>query len=89
VFRAYPHIGNVLPAVGYSAAQLQTLAATVNASSAEIVVSATPIALAQLVTITKKIVRARYEYAEIGIPAFSSFVHAFLERLFPAQAGGT
>ena len=89
VFRAYPHIGNVLPAVGYSAAQLQALAATVNASSAEIVVSATPIDLAQLVTITKKIVRARYEYAEIGIPALSSFVDAFLERLSPAQGGGT
>ena len=45
------------------------------------VASATPIDLAQLVRITKKIVRARYEYAEIGIPALSSFVDAFLERL--------
>ena len=81
MFRAYPHIGNVLPAVGYSPAQPQALAATVNSSSTEMVVSATPIKLARLVTITKKIARARYQYPEIGIPALSSFVDAFLERL--------
>jgi predicted GTPase len=81
VFRAYPHTGNVLPAVGYSPAQLQALAATVNTSSAEMVASATPIDLAQLVRITNEIVRARYESVEIGIPALSSFVDAFLERL--------
>jgi hypothetical protein len=85
VFKAYPHIGNVLPAVGYSAAQLEALAATVNASAAEVVVSATPIDLAHLAPINKKIVRARYNYAEIGTPALSSFVDAFLERLSDAD----
>ena len=48
MFRAYPHIGKVLPAVGYGSAQLAALAATVNASAAEVVVSATPIDLARL-----------------------------------------
>jgi predicted GTPase len=81
MFRAYPHIGKVLPAVGYGAAQLRALAATVNASSAEIVVSATPIDLARLIPIDKPIVRARYEYAELGAPGLSTFVDAFLERL--------
>jgi predicted GTPase len=81
VFRAYPHIGKVLPAVGYGAAQLQALAATVNASTADIIVSATPIDLAHLVPIEKPIVRARYEYAEVGAPGLSTYVDAFLERL--------
>lgn len=61
VFRAYPHIGKVLPAVGYRSAQVQALADAVNASSADIVVSATPIDLARLVPIEKPIVQARYE----------------------------
>jgi predicted GTPase len=87
VFRAHPHIGRVLPAVGYGTAQLQSLAATVNASPADIVVSATPIDLARLVTINKKVVRARYEYAEVGTPGLSTFIDAFLLRL--AQAPGT
>jgi predicted GTPase len=86
IFQAYPHIDKVLPAVGYGAAQLQALAATVNSSAAEVVVSATPTDLGRLVSINKKIVRTRYEYAEIGAPALSSFVDTFLLRL---SQGGT
>ncbi len=56
-------------------------AATIEASAAEIVVAATPIDLASLVAIGKRIVRARYEYAEIGTPGLSSYVDAFLSRL--------
>ncbi len=80
VFRAYPHIGPVLPAVGYGPAQLAALAATINHSAAEMVVSATPIDLARLVPIGKPVIRARYEYAEDGAPALSSFVDEFLRR---------
>lgn len=78
VFRAYPHIGPVLPAVGYGPAQLAALAATINASTAEVVVSATPMDLARLVQIDKTVIRARYQYAEDGSPGLSSFVDAFL-----------
>jgi len=78
VFRAYPHIGRVLPAVGYGAAQLAALAATINASAAEIVVAATPIDLARLIRVDKPVIRARYEYAEEGAPALSSLIDEFL-----------
>jgi len=88
VFLAYPHIGKVLPAVGYGTAQLQALAATINASRADIVVSATPIDLARLVQINKRVVRARYEYAEVGSPGLSAFVDAFLRRHTPARHAG-
>ena len=80
VFGAYPHIGAVLPAVGYGPAQLAALAATINNSAAEIVVSATPIDLARLVHLAKPVIRARYDYAGDGTPALSSFVDAFLDR---------
>ncbi len=80
VFRAYPHIGAVLPAVGYGPAQLAALAATINNSAAEIVVSATPIDLARLVPIDTPVIRARYEYVEDGSPGLSSFVDGFLAR---------
>jgi predicted GTPase len=87
VFRAYPHIGKVLPAVGYGPEQLAALAATINNSTAEIVVSATPIDLARLVRIDKPVVRARYEYAEAGTPVLSSFVDEFLARHPPRHRG--
>ncbi|MGE0388066.1 MAG: GTPase [Gammaproteobacteria bacterium] len=65
VFERHPHIGAVLPAVGYGPAQLQALAQTIRASDAEIVISATPADLAALVPIDRPVVRARYDFQEM------------------------
>jgi predicted GTPase len=80
VYARYPHIGPVLPAVGYSAAQLQALEETIAGSTAEVVVIATPCDLAALIRIGKPVVRARYEFAEAGEPTLASVVEAFLDR---------
>jgi len=80
VFAKYPHIGRVLPAVGYDAAQLAGLRETINRSQAEVVVSATPIDLAALIAIDKPVVRARYEFAEAGEPTLASVVDDFLRQ---------
>ena len=79
VFEAYPHIGMVLPAVGYDAAQLAALQATINGAAVELVVSATPVDLARLVRLDKTVVRARYEFAEVDEPGLSSIVKAFAD----------
>jgi len=78
VYAQYPHIGKVLPALGYSPAQLEALAATINASDADVVVSATPCDLGALIDIDKPVVRAFYEFAEAGEPGLGSLVEAFL-----------
>ena len=80
VYRAYPHIGPVLPAVGYSDAQLAALAATIDASAAEVVVVATPFDLGRLVHVEKPLVRARYEFAEAGEPTLGAVIDAFVAR---------
>ena len=80
VYRRYPHIGPVLPAVGYDDAQLAALAATIEASAADVVVVATPFDLARLVRVTKPLVRARYEFAEAGEPTLGAVVDDFLAR---------
>ncbi len=80
VYHAYPHIGRVLPAVGYSAAQLRALETTINASVADVVVSATPVDLTRLLRVDKKLVRARYGLRETDEPRLSSMVDAFLDR---------
>ena len=64
VFRRYPHIGNVLPAVGYSPQQLDALRATIERADADVVVAATPVDLARLLAIDTPIVHARYEFAD-------------------------
>jgi predicted GTPase len=56
----------VLPATGYSREQLDALRQTINATPADLVVSATPIDLAALIQVHKPVVRARYEFAEVG-----------------------
>jgi predicted GTPase len=79
-FEKYPHIGRVLPALGYGAAQLQALEQTINSADADVVVSATPADLARLLHINKPIVRASYEFAESGEPTLSAIVDAFVEK---------
>ncbi len=80
-FGQYPHIGPVLPALGYNAAQLEALQATINAVPADVVVAATPIDLAALIDVNKPVVRARYEFAEIGRPGLAEEIEKFLQRL--------
>jgi predicted GTPase len=80
-FARYPHIGRVLPALGYGPEQLEALRATIAGSVAEVVVSATPIDLASLVVLEKPVVRARYEFADAGEPTLGSVVDGFVERL--------
>ena len=45
VYEKFPHIGQVLPAMGYGDEQLEELAATIDATPCDVVVSATPIDL--------------------------------------------
>ena len=68
VYAHYPHIGPVLPAVGYSPDQQWALADTIQASGADVVVAGTPIDLARRLEAVQltgiKVVRARYRYAD-------------------------
>ena len=85
VFARYPHIGRVLPAVGYSGAQLEALRDSINRARADVVVAATPLDLAALIAIDKPVVRARYDFAEAGEPTLGSLVDAFLARVASPQ----
>jgi predicted GTPase len=85
VFERFPHIGPVLPAMGYDAAQLSELQATIAAVAADVVVSATPVDLGRLIRVDKKLVRARYAFAETGEPRLSTLVDGFIARLANAS----
>lgn len=80
VYQKYPHIGTVLPAVGYHPAQLRALTGTINAADVDTVVSATPCDLAALIKINKPVVRARYRFAETGKPGLGHYVEKFLRE---------
>jgi predicted GTPase len=78
LYDRYPHLGRILPAVGYDDVQLAALAETMRRADCDVIVSASPIDLAARVSVGKPIVRARYEYADAGQPTLGGIVDAFL-----------
>jgi predicted GTPase len=79
VYRKYPHIGRVLPAMGYSAQEIADLEKSLNAVAADVVVAGTPVDLGRLMKLNKPLVRARYEFGEIGQPLLKEIVGEFLK----------
>ena len=74
VFTKYPHMGALLPAMGYSAEQRKDLEDTINQSDAEVVLIATPIDLRKICNLTKPAVRASYELEEVSSPTLSDIL---------------
>ena len=66
VYKKYPHVKKVLPAMGYSAQQLKDLSATIEATGADLVLVATPIDLRKLLKSSKPMIRVFYELEEIA-----------------------
>jgi predicted GTPase len=91
VFAQYPHIGNVLPAMGYGSDQIRALRETVLHSKADVVVAGTPIDLGALLDLDRPVVRARYEFEEGQQPGLGRVVDEFLEsyrgKRSPTSAG--
>ncbi|MEW6262316.1 MAG: cyclic 2,3-diphosphoglycerate synthase [Thermodesulfobacteriota bacterium] len=63
-FEAYPEIGALLPAMGYSPRQVKDLEETINRTDCDLVVSATPIDITRILTIDQPVLRVQYEYKD-------------------------
>ena len=77
-YAKFPHIGPVLPALGYSTEERAALCETIVRCGAEAVVSATPCDLSSLLGAGPRIVRARYELAEAEDPGLGAVLEAFV-----------
>ncbi len=64
----YPHIGPILPAMGYGQKQQQELEETINASPADLVLMGTPVDLTRILSVEKQCLRVTYELQERGSP---------------------
>jgi predicted GTPase len=83
VFKQYPHIGRVLPAMGYSQEQIEDLAATIKNTPCDLVLFSTPIHLCRLLSCAKPTLRVRYEYQDYGEPT----LQAVLKKKMAAWPG--
>ncbi len=79
-FEDYPHLKEVLPAMGYGREQLKELEQTINATDCDLVLSGTPVDLGRILKVKKAIVRVRYELQEIGRPNLEEVLGEFLEQ---------
>lgn len=78
MYARFPHIGPVLPAMGYGPDQLAALGETIENAEADMVISATPIDLGALIPLSKPVIRARYEFAEAEGPGLGGVIDRFV-----------
>src|ERR671927_381576 len=70
-FEHYPHVGTLLPAMGYGRRQMEDLRATIEASGAELVLIGTPIDLRKLIDFDVPALRVTYRLQEVGEPTLA------------------
>ncbi|MCW4013958.1 MAG: cyclic 2,3-diphosphoglycerate synthase [Candidatus Bathyarchaeota archaeon] len=65
VYDLWPHLGELLPAVGYSEHQMKELEDSINAVPCDIVLMGTPTDLRRYLKVDKPVLRVTYDYKEI------------------------
>jgi predicted GTPase len=73
-YEKYPHIGRVLPAMGYSELQIKDLEETVRRCVCDAVVIATPMDLRKKIQIDQPVVRVDYDFSVDLHPLIDHFV---------------
>jgi len=74
VFQSYPHIGVLLPAMGYGGKMVHDLEATVNAVPADVVLSGTPIDITRVIKVNKPVVRVGYDLKVVGAASLQTIL---------------
>jgi predicted GTPase len=75
-YEKYPHLGRVLPAMGYGDRQVRDLETTIDAVKCDSVVLGTPIDLRRILNIRKPAVRVRYEIRETTKPTLAEILRS-------------
>jgi predicted GTPase len=77
LYHAFPHLGPVLPAMGYGDEQVSELQQTIEAAGADVVVIGTPVDLRRLLRLRTPAVRVHYELEERTQPNLEEIVGAW------------
>jgi predicted GTPase len=77
----YPHLGAILPAMGYNRKQIEELEETINSVDCDSVLLGTPADLRRFLNINKPVAKVSYELREIGKPDLSDILRKFLRKI--------
>jgi len=80
VFAEYPHIGAVLPAMGYGEEQVAALAATIGRTPCDAVLIATPVDLRRLFEIQRPVARLTYDFVVRGEPTLEALLEPVVKQ---------
>jgi predicted GTPase len=80
-YKKYPHLGALLPALGYGNKQVEELKETIDHVPCDIVVIGTPIDLRRIVKISKPTVRVFYDLKVLGPISLEQLLTQFLKRV--------
>jgi len=75
-FAKYPHVAELLPAMGYGHKQMEDLRETIARSDAELVLIGTPIDLRRVIELDKPALRVTYRLQELGEPTLADLLVA-------------
>jgi predicted GTPase len=73
-FAKYPHVTELLPAMGYGRKQMEELRETIERSDAELVLIGTPIDLRRVIELDKPALRVTYKLQELGEPTIEDLL---------------
>jgi predicted GTPase len=79
-YKKYPHLGAVLPALGYGEKQVAELKETIDRTPCDVVVIGTPIDLRRVIAINKPTVRVKYELEVLGPVSLEQILDEFIQR---------
>ena len=78
IFVQYPHIGSLLPAMGYGVTQVRELEETINRVPCDVVLVATPVDLGRIISIKQPTCRVTYRLEEQGTPGFRDVLEGII-----------
>jgi predicted GTPase len=73
-FAKYPHLTELLPAMGYGRKQMEELRETIASSDADLVLIGTPIDLRRVIELDKPALRVTYRLQELGEPTLAELL---------------
>jgi predicted GTPase len=79
-YRKYPHLGAILPALGYSEKQVAELKETIDKVPCDVVVIGTPIDLRRVLSINQPTVRVKYDLKVLGPVSLEQILDDFIQK---------
>ncbi len=80
VFEEFPHISDIVPAMGYNGQQIKDMEETLNKADADIIIDGSPIDLGKLIKSNKPIMRVRYDIEAIKSPTIEEVLDEFISK---------